>query len=166
MPNHIQSPVHNLVIQYLRVIWKDVSNYLEFSHFPPLEALFCCFFHIQVWHAPVRVHGLFPMILPQISVVVWEGGKFFWIIWFCANEVGSTIKWYQDCLRGEEVTFENAGREIILRGIELNWKFWVLPWWGSWSWMTLCPLYINFFAAPPKKERKKERKERNILIHN
>ena len=27
---------------------------------------------------------------------VWEGGKFFWVIWFCANEVGSTIKWYQD----------------------------------------------------------------------
>ena len=43
-----------------------------------------------------RVHGLFPMILPQTSDAVWEGGKFFWVIWFCANEVGSTIKWYQD----------------------------------------------------------------------
>ena len=39
-----------------------------------------------------RVHGLFPMILPQTSDAVWEGGKFFWVIWFCANEVGSTIK--------------------------------------------------------------------------
>ena len=30
-------------------------------------------------------------LTPDLSSV-WEGGKFVWVIWFCANEVGPTIK--------------------------------------------------------------------------
>ena len=49
----------------------------EFPTLLPLRLCFVLlFFHLQVWHAPVRVHGLFPMILPQTSFKVWEGGKF------------------------------------------------------------------------------------------
>ena len=78
MTESYQHPVCNLVIQYSAR--SSEGSHKLIGNFPPSSpwgsVLFLLFFHLQVWHAPVRVHGLFPMILPQTSFKVWEGGKF------------------------------------------------------------------------------------------
>ena len=78
MTKSYHHPVCNLVIQYSAR--SSEGSHKLIGNFPPSSpwgsVLFLLFFHLQVWHAPVRVHGLFPMILPQTSFKVWEGGKF------------------------------------------------------------------------------------------
>ena len=78
MTKSYHHPVCNLVHSvFCPIIGRFSQINWEFPTLLPLRLCFVLlFFHLQVWHAPVRVHGLFPMILPQTSFKVWEGGKF------------------------------------------------------------------------------------------